>query len=376
MVSALTVSSQGQSMPVEQEASSIVRGTARVLESMAGKPTLLVLDIDASSGTTLSSNGVAQNVPFPLAGQSVTVRVQGDVITGATQSGGAAVPLDAEHFSGLRPFIIFDDALLPGRAVAVGDVWQASIRDEQFDQANDLELSLASVDDSDALTLATLNTRGTITSEQPGSIVRGEVTGVSVVDVATGITVATYGEGTMSISGELAQSGQIASIRGTGTLRVKRALAYGDVPRGVASLSESTPSSTLPPTRRKAPATAQAGDPRLVGVFKGESVYRGATYSNTQLYWLFDGAGGVYYGAQTHWGASARDYNQDLVWTAGGTTAGSGDRGRWRTDGGFLTIEWENGNVARYAYGFEPNGALVFRNAQTRKLINFYDRVR
>lgn len=371
--STLTVSSGGSRVPVQQTGFSRLAGDAQVLEVVGGKPAALSVRIDSASAQRQTVNGAPSSEPFPLAGQSVVVRIVGDAIASVTQASGAEITLGPETLSALRPFVVFDDGLLPDRNVAVGDAWATTIADEPAGQSTDLELTLASLDRNGSLELATVDTRGTVSADTPGSTMRGDVSGLMIVDVATGLPVAAYGKGQVTINSEQVQNGQTMTVHGTGDIEVKRVIAYGDVPRASADLEmPSAPASAaVSPDRGNA-----SGDRRLVGMFKGESVYSGATYSNTQLFWLFDGAGGVYYGAQTHWSASARDYNQDLVWSAGGASAGSGDRGRWETADGVLTIRWENGNVSRYAYGFEPNGALVFRHPGTRKLINFYARVR
>ena len=118
-------------------------------------------------------------------------------------------------------------------------------------------------------------------------------------------------------------------------------------------------------------------DARVVGRFRGESIARSeGIYVNTQLVWAFNASGTFLYGAQSAMSASKRDYNGDLEWTATGTSAGSMKRGTWSTAGGLLTLRWSDGTRSVFAYGIEPNGALAVRNARTKKLINFYDRMR
>lgn len=125
--------------------------------------------------------------------------------------------------------------------------------------------------------------------------------------------------------------------------------------------------------------TPTGDDPRLVGMFAGEALAGGSDYGiyvNTQLVYVLNSDGTFYSGAQSHFSASERDYNGDLVWTASGNTGGNVDRGRWSAANGFLTIQWDSGQRSYFAYGFEPDGSLVIRDPQTRKLINFYTRVR
>ncbi|MDJ0908516.1 MAG: hypothetical protein QNI99_04960 [Woeseiaceae bacterium] len=131
-------------------------------------------------------------------------------------------------------------------------------------------------------------------------------------------------------------------------------------------------------------ATAQGGtgaansdDPRLVGMFAGESIASSSgVYVNTQLVTVLNADGTLYYGAQSHFNASDRDIDGNLKWTATGNTAGDVESGRWSASNGIITIRWDSGEQSVFAYGFEPDGTLVLRDPYTRELINFYSRVR
>lgn len=123
---------------------------------------------------------------------------------------------------------------------------------------------------------------------------------------------------------------------------------------------------------------AAVGDRRLIGMFRGEAINSNVegVYINTQIVYAFGADGRVFNGAQSHMAAAKRDYNQDLVWTAHGKSAGDVRSGAWQANGQILSIRWDDGKRATFAYGFEPDGSLVLRHPQTRKLINFYPRVR
>ncbi len=124
---------------------------------------------------------------------------------------------------------------------------------------------------------------------------------------------------------------------------------------------------------------AESDDPRLVGMFAGEALAGGGgsgVYVNTQLVYVLNADGTVYYGAQSHFNAVERDVNGNTRWSATGNTDGSVQGGRWSARGGFLTVRWDSGERSFFAYGFEPDGSLVLRDPTTRKLINFYRRVR
>ena len=82
------------------------------------------------------------------------------------------------------------------------------------------------------------------------------------------------------------------------------------------------------------------------------------------------------YGAQSAMTASKRDHTGQLEWTATGGIGPSMEMGTFTTKGGILTIRWEGGTRSTFAYSFEPDGSLVLRHPHTKKLINFYPRVR
>lgn len=125
--------------------------------------------------------------------------------------------------------------------------------------------------------------------------------------------------------------------------------------------------------------TAQTDDRRLIGMFGGEATAGGVDVGvtvSTRLVYALGADGVVLYGAQSAMSGSGRDYTGDLVWTATGETAGNVERGRWSAKGGVLSVQWDGGGRSVFAYGFEPDGSLVLRDPQTRKLINYFERIR
>ena len=131
---------------------------------------------------------------------------------------------------------------------------------------------------------------------------------------------------------------------------------------------------------KQAPEQVQAQgdvDAHILGRFRGESLASGdGVYVNTQLIYAFNANGTVLYGAQSAMSASKRDHTGQLEWTATGGTGSSMEKGTFTTKGGILTIRWEAGTRSTFAYSFEPDGSLVLRHPHTKKLINFYPRVR
>ena len=118
-------------------------------------------------------------------------------------------------------------------------------------------------------------------------------------------------------------------------------------------------------------------DPRLVGMFAGEAIHSGkGNHVNTRLVYALGADGVLHYGAQSGINLSKGDGAGGFKWTASGITGGNVERGTWSTASGLITVRWDSGAVGTVAYSFEPNGALVLRDPYTKKLINFYERVK
>lgn len=121
------------------------------------------------------------------------------------------------------------------------------------------------------------------------------------------------------------------------------------------------------PQPRNVPQTGGGGDLKLVGRYRGSTdTVNGFT---THLDWQFNADGTVQYGAlglvNMHVGRTR----------AGGLTGRDVDHGVWKTSNGRLQIQWQDGDTTDVLYSFYDN-QLVFRNPHTKKLINYYPRVR
>lgn len=372
----LTIKGNGQEGQVQQIVATSLAGAATVVAVAEGRPSTVRLSFDPTSRTEYTINGNVQPEPFALAGQSVEVDVSGERIVAVRQSG-SAISVDAATLDAIAPFVVFHQSLLPDGRASVGHSWPASVVSQDGSTRTTLTVRIADLPTSGP---ARLMTKGKVVHRKDGSSAMGDLTGSMRVDRATGLPELSTGEGAIRLSGTLNQSGVTMQLRGEGTIRMERSIDIGatasyDQP---AQSAYSDWGSAAPAA---APSTPGTGDQRLVGIFGGESISSSDygnddLYTNTQLKWVFNANGTVYFGAQAHFNYESRDYNLEQRWGASGHSAADVDSGRWSTNGDILTIQWDNGNVSTYAFGFEPNGALVFRNARTRKLINFYNRMR
>lgn len=533
--SVLDVSADGlQSMTVEQKLEQRIRGSVEVLESTDGIPARVRISFDATSGSTISSNGASETTPFALAGQTVEVRVEDERVVSIVDANGHDAALDDETRSVVSELAIAEQAMLPGRPVQAGDEWLADFTRDDRPLTPILTLQVAGFGEQGGRRIAKLDADGTLKGFQEGMDMDGRVSGPIVMDLESGLPLSSRLSGTIAIDGRVDQNGTPLTITGSqdvtnsSSSRIVARAAAGSVasptrvvadeaddgweefqhsagatlshpptwrpeerPEGVliqppdagaaemivatgvatngttdpaapdvgayldASLGQMLPglqrtagpqpveaakgqgalyryagslpdgtevlydvyvtiengvalslSALAPPAalRARTPtlerifgsmtlgsapaasapaaaggATPTGDDPRLVDMFGGEALAGGAdmgVYVNTQLVYVLNADGTLYYGSQSHFSASERDYTGNLKWTATGNTDGSVQGGRWSAKGGFLTILWDSGERSFFAYGFEPDGSLVLRNPTTRKLINFYRRIR
>lgn len=371
--SVLDVGSGGQSMTFEQRHRQHIHGSVEVLASSDGVPTRLRIRFDPSSGSQTTSNGATQEIPFGLAGQTIEVAVQNERIVSITDENGREASLDEQTRSVVAEIAIAEQAVLPDGPVRAGDEWVADLSREDRPVTPMLTLTVAGFGEQGGRRIAKLDADGTLVGTQQGMNMDGKVSGPIILDLETGVPLSSRLSGSIAVNGTLEQNGMSTAITGSQYVTISSTNEVGTPPVARAG-----------PTERDAtPAaggsTPTGDDPRLVGMFAGEALAGGGgsgVYVNTQLVYVLNADGSLYYGAQSHFNASERDYNGNLRWTATGNTDGSVESGRWSAKAGFLTIRWNSGQQSLFAYGFEPDGSLVLRDPTTRKLINFYRRVR
>ncbi|MEM8710809.1 MAG: hypothetical protein AAGG01_07645 [Planctomycetota bacterium] len=177
---------------------------------------------------------------------------------------------------------------------------------------------------------------------------------------------------------EAGQSAGVSIVADPATLRSREKL----LARVAGSMRSSSAGSARKPgepaiDQAESPASSSSLDPRLIGMFTGESIHSSSgVYVNTQLVTALGADGVVHYGARSHINASQKASDGSFRWTASGSSDGSVQKGRWQSSGNLLTIRWQTGSVSTFRYGFEPDGTLALRNPANGKLINIYTRVR
>ena len=381
MQSQLTLSlATGQSMPVTQMVQSQVAGTVTVLAVENGKPVRVQMNFAPDSGTVVTMNGAPTPAAFPLAGQEAIVTIRNEDVVSVERPGAGPVQLESTDLDFIRSAVVLEDALLPGRAVGVGDRWDTTLHPAGGNNEIQLQLAVSGFGNGGGRAQVGLQANGSMRSVEDGTTVTGTVTSSHLVDLATGIPVQSEVSGPVQISGSTVMQGQTVQINGYGQIASQQVITLGGgapqaTPRMAQPAQPAQPQRPAPNPRAQQPSGG--GDQRLVGAFKGESIASGdGVYVNTQLVWIFEPNGRAYYGSQAHFAASERDYNGDLDWSATGRSDESGDYGRWSTNGNILTIQWDDGDTSRFKYSFYTNGELVFRNPNTDKLINLFPRVR
>ncbi|MGF1456047.1 MAG: hypothetical protein ACFB6R_11825 [Alphaproteobacteria bacterium] len=385
--SALVVSGGGRSVNVQQQTQIRLDGIAAVTRVANGRPVELRVRFSPNSGMQIVTNGMPDPQPFALAGREAIIRVANDEVAGITVTGGAPINDDKALREMIEPVVVFESQALPGRTVSVGDEWTANIVEPDGSGRTTLAMKVMGFQSRGSRPVAVLAGQGTMTSTRDGTSMNGPVSANAMVDTATGLPLEFQGTGNIQINGSSLQDGQRITLNGTGRLLSLLRIGLDGAGRATppsqpfaqAPMPQRPNSQAQPPRQSQRSGATPPGDPRIVGAYRGESVSGGADigiYTNTQLWWVFRSDGTVYYGAQTYFNAEKRDYNQRQEYTAHGNSAGNVDEGRWSTQGKFLSIRWNDGRTLYVQYGIEPDGTLVFRNARTGKIINYYPRVR
>lgn len=383
MNSALVVSGGGQSVNVQQQTQARLEGTAIVTQIRGGKPSQLRVRFSPNSGMQIVTNGSPSPQPFPFAGREVLVSVANDEIANVTMADGSPINADEDTRDLISSVVVFETNMLPGRPVGVGDQWTANIVEPDGSGRTTLNMTVAGFEQRGGRQIALLTGQGTIANSADGTSMNGPISARIALDVATGLPMEMQGTANVQINGSSVQEGQQIQLSGTGQIFSQLQIALNG--QGVGGV-QTQPFPQAPNQQVRPPQQPQRqagptppGDRRIVGAFRGEAISSNrdlGIYVNTQLWWVFRPDGIVYYGAQTFFDAEKRDYNLRQEYTAHGNTPKGLDVGRWSTQGKFLTIQWNDGRRTYVAYGIEPDGTLVFRNARTGKIINYFPRVR
>ncbi len=262
----VAVDMDGRRMSDRQRIVQTLRGTATILASEDGRPTRARIAFDRASGgsTTMMNQEMPQ--PFALAGRTVELALDGTrVLALEPPAGDPPLPtIDLATQRTIADVVAADAEMLPDGPVAVGDTWTARPRRAGDQVHPTLTFRVERFADRDGRRVAELSVEGRLASATDAMQLDGRVTGPSVVDLATGLTLESRLSGRLTTASEMAQGGMTMRMNGQGTVEQAArvtldagAVAGGPSPAGGGD---------------DAPAPAPSGDATLDGTWTGDGL--------------------------------------------------------------------------------------------------------
>ncbi|MGH7179647.1 MAG: hypothetical protein ACREJC_19890 [Tepidisphaeraceae bacterium] len=202
-----TVEADGKQQQTTQSVSRKITGSAEVLASDAsGVPTSMRLTFDPASGARATQNGRSAPIPFPLAGQTVIVRMDNGKFSHDFRG-----KLDPDSEQELRSLLDQDAGFLPANPVRVGDTWSTDPRKvaekwqiDLKDSKVDIRMTLREIKQIERRNVAVVDMNADMSGPipgMPGVSGRRKLTGVALIDTQTGRLVGGDVNGTMTMSG-------------------------------------------------------------------------------------------------------------------------------------------------------------------------------
>ncbi len=199
--STMTAEGQQQSQ-MQQRMRQTRKGTLTVLTVKDGLPASVRISFDKDCATSMEMGGQQQNIPFSMAGQTITVSRNAD---GQIQHDfkGQADPMALAELNGYLP----TKDSYPAQPVTIGDQWQPDIarmrQAQQLGPQDRLEITsrLLSVRDAGGRKVAEVETTTSMSKGQGEMQMQSDMKGVSLVELATGNTLQAQITGTSSMQG-------------------------------------------------------------------------------------------------------------------------------------------------------------------------------
>lgn len=246
MDSQSTVTAGGEAHPMQQASAQHRKGSIEILEVKDGTPTALRIHFDDSCSTSVSQNGQKHDMPYPLAGKTVTVKLGED-----GKPTNDAQNLDPQTSAELNGFLDLDRSMYPKNAVGVGDEWDGDTTQlaKQFNLGqNDsvtLKCKLLAIGNVDGHKTADISIAGTVKKEENGFVTKVTLGGVSQFDLATGHALNADIVGKLEVNGNgttQTPNGPIQlTVQGGGKLEVHQQLRITDGAGGAAEAAPVTP---------------------------------------------------------------------------------------------------------------------------------------
>ncbi len=198
-----TMAAEGQQQnQMKQHIWQTRKGTLTVLVVRDGLPVSVRISFDKDCASSMEMGAQQQNIPFPMAGQTITVSRNAD---GQIQHDfkGQVDPLALSELNGYLP----TKDSYPAQPVMIGDQWQPDItvmrQAQQLGPQDRLEITsrLLSVRDSGGRKVAEVETTTSMSKRQGEMQMQSDMKGVSLVELATGNTLQAEVTGASSMQG-------------------------------------------------------------------------------------------------------------------------------------------------------------------------------
>lgn len=344
----MQIEASGQRFNARQSMTQQLRGRVVVLETADALPTRLRLAMEQGSGLSITGGGQTRFVPDPLAGRTVIVTLVPDGPTKIESiEGDEPLPMvDPQTRETITDLVTPNPSFLPNRAVAVGDEWTATLGKPTDQVRTMVTLRVDGFAEREGRRVARLTARSDLAQPLDGLTLTGNLAGTIVVDVETGHEVDVNMTGPVKTDGVVMQGAEKIDIKSTGSMTQTNKVSIGAVDQ------DRTPAAE--PDARPAGAM-------LPGWKRYTDVASGFSFQHPERWTVKTNPAGLVMIPDDH--QPQREMLVSFGMPAGGVT-----------DAAAPVVQ--QGGRSVFARGIEPDGALVLRNPQTRKLINFFPRVR
>lgn len=162
-------------------------GSYEVLEASDGKPTKLRITYSNECKGQIKVNGQAQQIDFPLAGQTITATKQDGQLS---HNGKADLAPDA--LAELGQLFEQNNSMLPGKPIGVGDEWEPDVAEirQQFQLGPDdkatVKCKFLAIGNVEGRKTADISVTGQLAKNNQGVVSSITLGGVTQVDIETG----------------------------------------------------------------------------------------------------------------------------------------------------------------------------------------------
>jgi hypothetical protein len=223
----LKINAGGQEQAVDQKMNMAMGATMTPLEVKDGLATKSKIKFGDDAKISMTVNGNAQKVPFPMAGKEMTVTKKAD---GSVDVEPAGV-VDPKMNSMLADMLDAASAFYPTKPVGVGDKWEVPgdkvVKMFQLEQGGKgtIECTLTGLKDQGGKKVAEIAMKGNASGKMQGALdVTLDLSGPLVLDLESGQILNQNLKANMTMKGN-PPGAQGVSMNGTGVISVNQSMA-------------------------------------------------------------------------------------------------------------------------------------------------------